>query len=132
MKILKGWAHPVQACLLKLLSHYKVGPSGLTPYYSDVLDTTEYIIEHARDMESWCQQLHGQLSNHTQQHMTRIMYMLTIVTTMFVPAQFVTGVYGMNFMYIPELQFPHAYAVFWAVICAFFLIGGTLLRKLSL
>lgn len=46
------------------------------------------------------------------------MYALTLVTTVFVPAQFITGVYGMNFTYMPELNFEYSYAIFWIIVFA--------------
>ena len=47
------------------------------------------------------------------------MYFLTLVTTLFVPAQFLTGVYGMNFDVMPDLHFWWGYPFFWV----FFLLS---------
>jgi magnesium transporter len=43
------------------------------------------------------------------------MKILTIFSTIFIPLTFIAGVYGMNFKYLPELQFSHGYLVFWIV-----------------
>ena len=40
--------------------------------------------------------------------LNQIVKTLTIVTTIFVPLSFMAGVYGMNFDYMPELQFATA------------------------
>ena len=48
--------------------------------------------------------------------MNEVMYVLTMVTTIFVPAQFPSGVYGMNFRHIPELEFKYGYLVFWIAV----------------
>jgi len=37
------------------------------------------------------------------------MKVLTIVTTMFIPATFIAGVYGMNFKHMPELDWSWGY-----------------------
>ncbi|MEK9727407.1 MAG: magnesium/cobalt transporter CorA [Candidatus Margulisiibacteriota bacterium] len=37
--------------------------------------------------------------------------MLTIVSSIFLPLTFVTGVYGMNFKFMPELEQPYAYPI---------------------
>ena len=57
--------------------------------------------------------------NAQQNQMNKVMYALTLVTTVFVPAQFVTGVYGMNFKYMPELNYKWSYAIFWAASICF-------------
>lgn len=41
----------------------------------------------------------------------RIMTILTIVTTVFMPLTLIVGWYGMNFTYMPELDSPYAYPV---------------------
>ena len=41
----------------------------------------------------------------------RIMTILTVVTTIFMPLTLITGWYGMNFTYMPELDSPYGYPV---------------------
>ena len=41
----------------------------------------------------------------------RIMTILTIVTTVFIPLTLIVGWYGMNFRYMPELDSPYAYPI---------------------
>ena len=38
-----------------------------------------------------------------------VMKTLTIVSTIFIPLSFIAGLYGMNFKYIPELEFRYGY-----------------------
>ena len=53
------------------------------------------------------------------ERMNTILYVLTIVTTAIVPGQFLTGLYGMNFVTeegkpaMPELLWRHGYLYFW-------------------
>jgi magnesium transporter len=41
--------------------------------------------------------------------MNKIMKVLTIISTIFIPLTFIVGVYGMNFQYMPELASPYGY-----------------------
>ena len=41
--------------------------------------------------------------------MNEIMKTLTIVSAIFIPLTFIVGVYGMNFNYMPELEYKHGY-----------------------
>ncbi|NGM60344.1 magnesium transporter CorA [Sphingobacterium sp. SGG-5] len=45
-------------------------------------------------------------SNHTNE----IMRTLTIISVFFMPLTFIVGVYGMNFKYMPELEWKYGYA----------------------
>ncbi len=41
----------------------------------------------------------------------RIMALLTIITSIFMPLTLIAGWYGMNFVYMPELQYRYAYPI---------------------
>jgi magnesium transporter len=56
-------------------------------------------------------------SNNSEK-MNRIMKLLTIVSTIFLPLAFITGFYGMNFVYMPELAWKWSYPVVIIVILA--------------
>jgi magnesium transporter len=43
------------------------------------------------------------------------MKMLTVIATIFIPLTFLSGVYGMNFRYMPELQWRWGYPAVLAV-----------------
>ena len=45
----------------------------------------------------------------------KVVQLLTVVSTIFIPLTFLTGLYGMNFEYIPELGARHGYFVLWGV-----------------
>lgn len=55
----------------------------------------------------------------------RIMKLLTIVTTVFMPLSLITGWYGMNFANMPELQWAYGYPA--AVALSILVVGGCLL-----
>ena len=51
---------------------------------------------------------HISISSH---QLNQTMKILTIITAIFVPLGFIAGLYGMNFQYMPELQFRYGYFV---------------------
>ncbi len=78
-------------------------------YIRDIYDHIFQAIETVemyRDMLSNLQDLyHSSLSNR----MNEIMKVLTIITTIFIPLSFISGVYGMNFRHMPELEWTLGY-----------------------
>jgi len=45
--------------------------------------------------------MHKFHSTANSEKMTRVIYLLTVVTTLALPSQIITGVYGMNFTNMP-------------------------------
>jgi len=50
--------------------------------------------------------------------MNEIMKVLTVFASIFIPLTFITGIYGMNFEYMPELKWKWAYPLLWAAFIA--------------
>jgi len=47
--------------------------------------------------------------------MTNVMKILTVITSIFIPLTFITSVYGMNFKFQPEYNWPWAYPTLWGL-----------------
>jgi magnesium transporter len=102
--------------LREVLSCLERGESSLIHgttriYLRDVYDHTVQIIdtiETFRDMLSGMLEVYlSSISNR----MNQIMKVLTIIATIFIPLTFIVGIYGMNFKYMPELEWRGAYFV---------------------
>lgn len=52
--------------------------------------------------------------------MNEVMKVLTIMASIFIPLTFIAGIYGMNFEYMPELQWKYSYFVLWGVMLIIF------------
>jgi magnesium transporter len=50
--------------------------------------------------------------------MNEIMKVLTVIATVFMPLTFLAGVYGMNFKYMPELEWHWGYFFIWGIMLA--------------
>ncbi|WP_439133936.1 magnesium transporter CorA family protein [Pseudomaricurvus sp.] len=58
-----------------------------------------------------CSDLIDSYISITSHQLNNTMRVLTVITAVFVPLSFLAGIYGMNFEYIPELQYKYAYFV---------------------
>jgi magnesium transporter len=71
-------------------------------HIAQILDTTEIY----REMLSGMLDIYlSSVSNR----MNEVMKVLTIIATLFIPLTFVAGLYGMNFRFMPELDWPFGY-----------------------
>ena len=78
-----------------------------------VIDT----IESMRDVLTGMQDLYlSTLSNK----MNEVMKVLTIMATIFIPLTFIAGIYGMNFKFMPELEWKWSYPILWGILVAIF------------
>ena len=78
-------------------------------YLRDVYDHTIQITDA---METFRDMLSGMLDiylSSVSNRMNEVMKVLTVIATIFIPLTFVTGIYGMNFNYMPELDQTWSY-----------------------
>ncbi|MBW7990088.1 MAG: magnesium/cobalt transporter CorA [Planctomycetes bacterium] len=98
-------------------------------YLRDVYDHTIQIIdtiESFRDMVSGMLDIYlSSLSNK----MNAVMKVLTIIATLFIPLTFVAGIYGMNFKYMPELEWRWSYPIVWLVMISIAVIMLSYFRR---
>ena len=59
----------------------------------------------------------------------RIMTLLTVVTTIFMPLTLIVGWYGMNFRYMPELEYRWAYPVLFVVSVVIVVVSLVFFKK---
>lgn len=117
-----------------LLTKHRQKLSELNAYYEQLTDIGELFqsracFSFADDTQDWDKFTHRaeRLQNHVQllrenmlqlrelyqskqdARQNKIMGILTIVTTFFLPLTLITGWYGMNFAYMPELKWRYGY-----------------------
>jgi magnesium transporter len=85
-------------------------------FFRDIYDHTIQIID---TIESYRDILSGMLDIYLStlsNKMNEVMKVLTIIATIFIPITFVAGIYGMNFKFMPELEWRWGYVMVWAII----------------
>ena len=93
-------------------------------YFKDVYD---HVIQIIDTIESYRDMLSGMLDiylSSVSNRLNEIMKVLTIIATIFIPLTFVAGVYGMNFKYMPELEWHYGY---YLVLSFMALVSGIML-----
>lgn len=80
-------------------------------YFSDVYDhllKLSDMVEASRDMTSDIRDSYISINSN---RMNTNMMLLTVITSVFIPITFIAGVYGMNFKYMPELEWKYGYFI---------------------
>jgi magnesium transporter len=78
-------------------------------YFRDVYDHVIHVID---SIEIYREMLAGMMDlylSSISNRMNEVMKVLTVIATIFMPLTFIAGVYGMNFKYMPELEWPWGY-----------------------
>lgn len=113
---LRKLIHPIKEIVSRLdIGFPKFINSDNEPYFRDIKDTAQSLIDEVdtnkQILESLTQLYYATLSHR----MNEIMKVLTMVGAIFIPLTFIAGIYGMNFHYIPELEWKYSYFVAWGV-----------------
>ena len=105
-----------------------IGPD-VGVFFKDVYDHT---LQVADSLEIYRELISGvfdiYLSNVSNK-MNQVMKVLTIIATLFIPTTFLAGIYGMNFKYMPELEWQWAYPAFWGLVLAVFAVMLGLFKR---
>lgn len=133
---------------LKELSDIRSAIRDLRIHYAQLLDLSQELEENENEFfrennERYfhlvCQRVQtlydmtSSLSDYTAQirdlnqaqidvKQNRTMTILTVITSIFMPLTLITGWYGMNFVYMPELKSPIAYPIVFAVCVAIVIV----------
>lgn len=97
-------------------------------YFRLFSNRIERFRDTAKAVEDHAVQIRDIYKAHTDIKQNRIMTVLTVVTTIFMPLTLIVGWYGMNFRYMPELDSVWGYPVIIAV-SLLVLIGSLLYFK---
>jgi magnesium transporter len=79
------------------------------PYVRDVYDHVIHIID---SVDIYREMLSGMLDlylSSVSNRLNEVMKVLTVIATIFMPLTFVAGLYGMNFKFMPELEWQYGY-----------------------
>jgi magnesium transporter len=87
-------------------------------YLRDVYDHTIQVIDSVETFRDMLSGMHDTFLSSISNRMNEIMKVLTIIATIFIPLTFIAGIYGMNFKFMPELEWSWGYFAVWIVMVA--------------
>jgi len=85
-------------------------------YFRNIHDHTVQIIETIESLMDLTSNLMDLYLSSVSNRLNEIMKVLTIFSALFIPITFIAGVYGMNFKYLPELEWKYSYFGFWGIV----------------
>lgn len=104
-------------------SSNKLIAEDLGPYLDDLRDHSLSLFDECQALVEYAGGMRDYLLTELNQRMNNVMKVLTCISTIFLPLTFLAGIYGMNFVHMPELKLPWAYPTLWVVFIA---VGGAL------
>lgn len=87
----------------------------LDPFFRDLHENTVQVIEAIESYRETASGIQEVFLSSQSTRMNEVMKVLTIISTIFIPLTFIVGVYGMNFVHMPELELPWAYPATWGL-----------------
>ncbi|MFN3883099.1 MAG: magnesium/cobalt transporter CorA [Nitrincola lacisaponensis] len=86
-------------------------------YLRDVYDHTIHILDTIETLRELLVSMLDLYLSSVSNRMNDVMKTLTLIATLFMPLTFIAGVYGMNFTFMPELDYPWSYPIVLAFMC---------------
>ena len=90
-------------------------------YFRDVSDHLNHLMETLDTQREMLASILDLYLSGISFRMNQIMQVLTIMATIFIPLTFIAGIYGMNFEYMPELQWKYGYFTIMGIMGSVFL-----------
>lgn len=87
-------------------------------YYRNVYDHLVRIVDLTETYRDLINGLMEAYLSVTSNKLNEIMKVLTILSTIIMPLTLITGIYGMNFEFMPELHWKYGYMVVWGMFAA--------------
>jgi magnesium transporter len=95
---------------------------NISPYLRDLYD---HVIQVIDTIETFREMLSGMLDiylSSISNRMNTVMKVLTMISTIFIPLTFIAGIYGMNFKFMPELEWHWGYPGILILMFSIFLV----------
>lgn len=101
---------PMRDLLYRMINTDKIpAVNERKAYFTDIYDHLLKLSEMIESNREVTADLRDSFDSLRSNRMNAIMKTLTVITTIFMPLTFIAGVYGMNFVHMPELRWQWGY-----------------------
>jgi len=101
---------PMRDLLYRILGSERIEiPKEQRAYFTDIYDHLLKLAEMVESNREITSDIRDNYISMNANRMNHIMMTLTVISAIFIPLTFVAGVYGMNFEYMPELEWKYGY-----------------------
>ncbi|CDQ19977.1 magnesium/cobalt transporter CorA [Halobacillus karajensis] len=116
---LRQTIHPMRDLLYRILntSHLE-GVFERREYFADIHDHLIKVADMVASNREMTQDIRDSYLSLNSHETNRTMQILTVISVIFMPLTFIVGVYGMNFVNMPELEAEYGYFAVWGVMLA--------------
>lgn len=84
-------------------------------YFRDCYDHVIQVLDIVETYRELASGLMDVYMSSVSNKLNEVMKVLTVISTIFIPLTFIVGVYGMNFQYMPELEWRWGYFGCWGI-----------------
>jgi magnesium transporter len=107
---MRGVIYPIREALLNIVQgDYTLIDDTTIIYLQDVRDHINHIIQMYESERDTLSDLIEINSSNINNRLNGSMQIMTIITTLFIPLTLIAGIYGMNFKYMPGLEWKAGY-----------------------
>lgn len=99
-------------------------------HLAEELDALERVVEDADAMRERMALVRDELAGQLSERLNRNMYMLSVLSALFLPLGFLTGLFGINVAGMPGASHPTAFWIFVGALCAVVVAQLAILRRL--
>lgn len=78
-------------------------------YFRDTQDHILFVIDQLDYLRDYLANIQDTYQSEQDNQLNKTMKLLTLIATIFIPLTFLAGIYGMNFKYMPELEWKYGY-----------------------
>ncbi len=128
---LRRYMHPVRDVVHSIYQSKRKFVSEETLIY--VRDSYDHAVQVVENLDSYREILNSVMDLYLSQlsnKMNEVMKVLTVISSIFIPLTFITGIYGMNFHHMPELRWALSYPTgFWSMMAVVTILMIVLLKN---